>query len=76
MVRLKPGRKKKSNSEDDEKKPQWFSSHPFLDNVLLEASRQEALEQVLMISIHPSETLEFTKDGPLRIIRMSSMYRK
>jgi len=68
MVRLKPGQKKKSDSADDEKKPQWYSSHLFLDNVSLEASRQEALEQVLTINIYPSETLEFTEDGPSHII--------
>ena len=68
MVRLKPGQKNKSDSTDDEKKSQWYSSHLSLDNVSLEASRQEVLEQVLTINIHPSETLEFTKDGPSHIV--------
>lgn len=55
MVRLSPTKKIPQ--------PQWYSSHIHLHNKLLEASRQRALQQKIVIHVNPSQTLEYTDDG-------------
>jgi hypothetical protein len=50
-----------------EKMPQWHSSHMFLSNTPLEASRQRALGQQLKLRIYPTQTIEFTSN-PLPIV--------
>jgi hypothetical protein len=59
MVKLGQGRKKTL--------PQWYSSHVFLSNPALETSRQQALQQCVIIDTKPFRTEEFTEDGPASI---------
>jgi hypothetical protein len=67
MVKLEVAPKQNSDSRDAEVKPQWHSSHIRLDNVSLEASRLNALEQKLSIYFHPNQTLKFM-NRPLHIM--------
>ena len=55
MVRL-------TRKPDAKSCPRWYSSHVPLSNATLEARRQEALQQLQKIEIHPSETEEFDSD--------------
>jgi hypothetical protein len=45
--------------------PQWYSSHCLFRNASLEASRQQALQQQLTVTIMPSRTIEYPDTGLL-----------
>lgn len=55
MVRL-------TRNPNAKSRPCWYSSHTSLGNKTLEARRQEALQQLQKIEIHPFETEEFDTD--------------
>jgi hypothetical protein len=47
---------------------QWYSSHAFLNNSMLEQFRKQALQQEVRIDTKPSRTEEFPDDGPSSIV--------
>jgi hypothetical protein len=60
MVKLDDRKGIKSDSADKEAMPQWHSGHMDLPDALLEA----AFKERILANVHPSQTLEFTDDGP------------
>jgi len=74
MVKREPSQKRKRaispDAQEDTAQPQWHSSHVSLQvhDPSLEASRQKALKQSLVIDIRPHQTVEFTDDGPSPVL--------
>ncbi|KAM6503263.1 hypothetical protein JOM56_000206 [Amanita muscaria] len=53
--------------------PRWYPSHTVLCNPLLEAARQQALDQQISVEIRPKTTVEYTDEG-LRSIEPNIFY--